>query len=326
MRKFLLGFLACLFLVMSGCWNPLQPHTVDKEALRVLDENCHIRPQIITIMQALGHQKIPTRVDLFVKEFFPLVARKHGVERWQIQDTLTTETKDFILTQFEKLSFFGAITPQAKEYDYFVVLGATAKNIRLRFAYLKKLWESGIRGKRIVFLTGARRLEAFEGPEQLNDRIQQTLPIKTTWQPPAKHPENEAEIMHLLWLQAELPSDLAALPLDVINTPEQAWKDGSIHRPNTGDTATAWMAKKPTPGSCLIISVQPHVGYQGSVIRRWIKTPFTIETVGAATQQTERQDPRSVSVLVDALLRQLLFEAYHCNFLDEQTLESYLKQ
>lgn len=327
MNRLRLSSLILLLTFFSGCWNPLDSaHTIHQDALHILDSNGHVRPQVTTIIQALGHANPPSRVDLFVKECFLLFARKKGVERWQVQDNLSPIDKNRVLAQFETLGFFDAITPKKSSYDYFVVLGASIKNVRTRLAYLKKLWVDGIRAKRIVFLTGARRLEPFEGPEQLNDRTQTTLPIKASWQPPAKHPEFETDLMRELWLQAELPTELAALPLDVINTPEQKWPDGSTHRPNTGDTAVAWLATKPTPGSCLCISVQPYVGYQGAVMRRLMPAPFTIETVGAAVQIAERQDPRSVSVLVDTLLRQLLFESFLCRFFDEQTLESYLKQ
>lgn len=327
MRISWVNFFAFLFITLSGCWSSNgKDQTIHHDALKVLDENANIRPEIKKIMEALGHPNAPERVDLFVKKFFPLLAKKRNVKRWNLQDSCTAHNKKIIQGEFESLGFFDEIAPRKKEYDYFVVLGASINNIRIRLAYLKKVWETGVKAKRIVFLTGERGLEPFEGPEELANRLQTILPIRSTWHAPIEHPKYETELMHCLWLQAELPEALAKLPLDIVNTPEQVWPDGSIHRPNTGDTAVAWLKQNPRPGNCLVISTQPYVGYQGAVMRRWIKPPFKIETVGAGVKKTERENNRSVSVLIDSLIRQLLFESFHCKFFDEKTLEAYLKQ
>lgn len=51
-------------------------------------------------------------------------------------------------------------------------------------------------------------------------------------------------------------------------------------RPTTGDTVDSWLQSNLISGSCLVISNNPYVGYQDSVVRTLLPNDFKIETVG----------------------------------------------
>jgi hypothetical protein len=313
-----------LGVLLGGCsvGNQQGFKPINRAVDRIVGADKNVNSTVVSIMQAMGCEYVPTKVDAFAAEFFPRFARKRGVERWDVHDTIDEKTKAYVLNLFDELGFFCAVQPKQKAYDYVVILGATLGRMRTRLGTLKLLWEQGVRAKRVVFLTGARPLEAFEGPELLADFKQTILPIKEGWLLPSEFPKTEAAGLMALWDQAQLPQDLRGTPLDFIDTPLQVWPDGKLERPNTGDTLLAWLAQKPTPGSCLFITNQPYVGYQEAMVRRFVPKDFTIETVSLSTGKEDK----TVGVLVDALVRELAIEACVCGLWDEKTLESYLKQ
>jgi hypothetical protein len=179
-----------------------------------------------------------------------------------------------------------------------------------------------VRCKQVIFLTSERPLVAFENRAALADRAQTVLPIRTDWQEPAQMPTKEHEMLPIVWDQAELPADLKALPRHIVVSTMKTYPDGTTRRAHTGDTVEDWVAQKPQPGSCLFISNQPYVGYQGGIARRLMPKEFSIEIVGAAP----RSEQKSVSVLVDTLLRWLAFEARLAGLWSDATLQSYLNQ
>ncbi len=323
MNKKLLLFLVLPALLSACCGNLEKTRSVvHPDAQGVLRDNAHVHSAAVEIMQLLGCADIPTQVDKFVELLAPKFARKRDQERWEMQDNLEASVKDKVLDKFDELGFLKTVAPRERTYEYIVVFSGTLNSMRRRFAYVKQLWQAGVRAKSVVFLTGDRLLVPFEDLDSLNDRQQTLLPIKKSWQPLEKLPINETALMQELWGQADLPADLAALPCQVVDTPQRTWPDGTVHRPNTGDTLEWWMKSKPVPGRSLFISNQPYVGYQGAVARRWVPENFLIETVGPEASR----DRQKVSVLVDTLFRWLAFEAFHCKLWDEKTLEAHLKQ
>ena len=64
-------------------------------------------------------------------------------------------------------------------------------------------------------------------------------------------------------------------------------------RPNTTDTIVDWISRSPKPGSCLVISNQPYVLYQGAVVRV-VCPQFQVDTVGKAARP---EGLKSVDVL-----------------------------
>lgn len=320
-RKLLSLFLGSM--LFGACGNGAQEvSVVHNDAKMVLQDNAHVQPAVVEIMSLLGCSQVSTRVDQFVETLAPRFTRKRDQERWDLHDNVDEVVKNKVLDKFEQLGLLQTVVPTGKSYDYIVVLGGALISMRKRFAYVKQIWEQGVRATSIVFLTSLRPLEQFEDAAALNDRQQTILPIKESWQPPAHNPVDEFGLMQELWRQAELPAELAALPCEVVDTPQKTWPDGTVHRANTGDTMECWLNKKPKPGRCLFISNQPYVGYQSAVIRRWMPANFSVETVGPDAPR----DKQKVSVLIDSLFRWLAFEAFHCKLWDEKTLEAYLKQ
>ena len=288
----------------------------------VLNNDNHVQPNVVSLMNTLGCNDVPTRVDLFVEQYFTRFARKRFVERWDVKNEYDEQTTKKCLRLFEQLNFLGEIKPSHNEYDYLVLLGSTLQTLRHRLGYFKKLYEAGIRVKRIVMLTGERPLANFESLEVLSNKTQKILPIKESWQLLPPFPKTEAEMMQAVWAQADLPKDLTPIPLDVIVAPIKVNEDKTLERPNTGDIVALWLQKKPEAGRCLFISSQPYVGYQSGVIKRLIPKNFEIEIVGDKADR----DKNSIDVLLDSLLRWLLFESYLCGLLTEEKLELYLKQ
>ena len=107
-------------------------------------------------------------------------------------------------------------------------------------------------------------------------------------------------MIKLIFEQTDLPEAFRKIPVEFINTPVQATKDGGTRRPNTADTVSAWLATGPMPGSCLAVSNQPYNLYQDAIIRGSIPTTFTLETVGAGV---ETQKEESVAVYLDTIAR-----------------------
>jgi hypothetical protein len=176
-------------------------------------------------------------------------------ERWQIQPQVFEKQKE----AFELLAQIGcleAATPAHKVYDYALVLGGPEPRARRRMQYLIELWEKGVRVKKVVLLTGDRPLD----------------PILEHFKPPIV---NETEMMQFLYAHTPMPESLKALPWIVVDTPK-----GTKSRPNTADTAIEWLKSSPTPGSCLVISCQPFIGYQDAVLKTQLPKIFSVETVG----------------------------------------------
>lgn len=309
----------------QACISSTKEKLVHADAQMLLEQNGFIKQELLDLASLLTQEKIDQmRVDAFVEKYYRRFTRKNdATERWEIpQSRQGDQLRSTIISHFEKLAFFSQIKPKKNNYDYIVVLGATLQSMRLRLGYAKKLWEQGVRAKRIVFLVGDRPLNSFEGPQELADFKQDILPIKKDWHASGSHPGLESELIKELWEQAELPAQLEALPVDLVSAPIQRWPDGSLHRPHTGNTVDEWMVRSPAPGSCLFISNQPFIGYQSAVVRRTMKPGFEIETVGPMAAS----GTVNVGVLVDSLFRRLAFEAFHCGFINDEKLESYLKQ
>lgn len=177
-------------------------------------------------------------------------------------------------------------------------------SVRKRLAFLVREWNRGVRFDHIIMLAGQRPLDAeLESLSVLYDRKNKELPIRQSWHEPQLPPKTETEMMRMIFEQAQLPEALAKVQFRVIDTPMQKRADGSVCRPTTGDTVNAWLAQNPEPGNCLVISNQPYVAYQDSVMRCLMPKSFTIETIGSNDQETER-----LSTLLDTVARTLYQE------------------
>jgi len=185
--------------------------------------------------------------------------RAPGKERWHIAD-LSEDKKEAVINLAEEMGFFKEILPTEQEYDYVVVLGATVFRMQKRIETLIRLWNDGVRFHQVVVMTGARPLDP--AVEALTEFC-----------------KTEGEAAKLLWKLAPIPEGMEKVEVVFVDVP-MIPVPGGFRRPNTGDTAAAWMALKPKPGKCLFVSNQPYCLYQDAVIKSLLLKEFNVETVG----------------------------------------------
>lgn len=217
--------------------------------------------------------------------------RKAGTERWDIADK-DYEHAMWIERQFEKLNLIEEIKPSQKKYDYLLWMGAAYPRVQDRLSYAIQLWQEGVRFDEIVLLSGARPLTDAE-QQALITHFNLTVD---------QAPVTEVDAMRLVYQRTTMPAEMQAVPLIVIDVPMEVAQNGAVMRPTTGDTVNAWMQLQPQPGNCLVISNQPYVGYQDSVVKTLLPQNFVVETVGAQSQETK------IDVYLDTVARLLYQE------------------
>jgi hypothetical protein len=194
-------------------------------------------------------------------------------------------------------------------YDYALLLGGLYQRVVYRLQYLIDLWNQGIRFKHIILLGSERPLnEGVEPLDSILDPDPTKISLRPGWiAPSAEKVKTEMDIMKIAYDQLDMPSDMRAIPAVFSNTPMQLMTDGSQRRPTTSDTIKTWLSTNPKPGSCLVISSQPHVGYQDAVVRTYLPTDFTVDTVGTASKTTVYT--QKCGEYLDAIARWLYQEA-----------------
>lgn len=226
--------------------------------------------------------------------------RKPGKERWEVISSYSPQTHAVILKECSTLGMIDEIKPQRKDYAYAIILGGTVETTRKRFAHVLELIKQGCSFDSIVFICGQRPLNKdIESDDTLVTYTNSPLPANNNWQRPATLPQTETEMTLMIIDQTLLPSTLKE-KIRVIDTPCKTGPQGNLLRPTTGDTFASWLATLPQPGTALVISSQPYVGYQDAVARTFLPKEFTCETIGKSDE-----DDYSDGVLLDTLARWL---------------------
>lgn len=208
--------------------------------------------------------------------------RKQGQERWQLEEKdFGAENNKKIRRLIERMGFIHEKSPECTHYTYCLILGSTLPSFQKRLNYVRTLWERGVRFEQIMILTGDRDLDPVA------DHISQEHNCR-----------NETQGSRFIYENTQLPDDLRALPLFVIDSPKQPSPKG-LTRPTTIDTIQDWLALRLPLGTCLLVSNQPQVLYQDSVVRCLLRYPFS--TVGPATTA----EKNSLAVLLDTVARWL---------------------
>ena len=235
-----------------------------------------------------------------------LFIRPANKERYQLGDAYADRRAEFE-PLLDILGMLGEVKPQRSSYDYVLINGGTIDSMRERLAYLCDLWQQGVRFNNLVLLSGERPLFAdIETDDVLEGKHQTILPVRADWQwNAAKKPKTEMEALQMIYQQAQLPMGFRDIPVIAVLSPMKKDVQGVLRRPTTKDTYEQWMALKPQPGTCLLISSQPFVGYQDVVARCVIPTAFTLETVGPKSNEKNGK----ISVMLDSLARWLYQEA-----------------
>jgi hypothetical protein len=230
--------------------------------------------------------------------------RAPGKERWEI-DELFPEQRKEIFVQFDRMNMLEAISPKSMQYDYVILPGATISRVRARLAFLLDLWHHGVRFDQIIVLGGKRPLDANLESEQIMfapTTSDTTLSLKENWHP-AQMPTTELEMMEMVYNQTQLPEAFARIPILFVDSPMKQKADGTWTRPSRQDTIESWLALNPKPGSVLIISNQPFIGYDDTVFRSFVPDPFCVQVVGPKAGQSVL-----TAVILDSLARTLYTE------------------
>jgi len=208
-------------------------------------------------------------------------------ERWLVNE-LYKHQKKIIFEAMKHLGCIEAIHPQKTEYDYILLLGCPYQKFLIRLGYLEKILKR-ITYKQIFILSGHRPLDA---------QIEMPL-FESKYAFQAKH---ESEMINTVLKEKSFKKYAHFhLSLPMIDTITE------IRRPNTEDTVKAWNLLKLPHKRCLIISNQPYVGYQDSVVRTYLEPDYDIETVGDRIYQ----EPNS-AVFLDNLTRWIYQENQRC--------------
>jgi len=232
--------------------------------------------------------------------------RNPGSERFNMVDYYASR-KEELRPLCVTLGLVSDVLPKKKYYDYVLMHGANMLTMRARIAFLVRIWQDGVRFKKLVFLTGQRDLDpVIEAPALFTDRQQTVLPIRADWQiDSCLLPTTETAGIKVLYEQADVPVELRSVPVTIVDAPKTLNNDGQWVRPNTKGTVDTWLLSNPTPGVCLAISNQPFVGYQDATARALLPASFTLETVGVAAPAASE----SVSIWLDSLARWLYSDA-----------------
>jgi hypothetical protein len=195
---------------------------------------------------------------------------QQGKERWQYEKRYE-QLRPQVWPLFDELGMLQEVKPTKTHYNTVLIFGALLSRVQDRVDYLVA---TGVTFDQLVFLTGERPLLASE---------KEQLPGLAT----------ESEMAKWVYQNAALSKQIPVLFIDVPMKGAQ--------RPNTLDTVVAWLDTAPLPSSCLAISNQPYVHYQGAILDRYV--PFDVEMVGPSVLG----DP-SVDLMLDTLARELYYK------------------
>jgi hypothetical protein len=177
-------------------------------------------------------------------------------EIWD-QQTVQFETlKARVKPLLQELGFLDAPSAHFLNYDGALIHGATLPAVRLRFDYLVKEWQRGVRFDALVFLGGERALLATE-----RDTLQK--------EGHSNLPKTEIEMMRLVWESAQIPEEMRSHfregknNLYFVSAPMNA-----TARPTTEDTIRFWLQQAPKDGRYLCVSNAPYTIRQDISIRR----------------------------------------------------------
>jgi hypothetical protein len=220
--------------------------------------------------------------------------RNAGTERWE-QIERTDINKDKYVELFKDIGLVDEVKPQKKEYDYVLVLGATAKVMQSRFAHVIRLCKD-LKFKTIIFLTGQRDVTPTI---DLVDNIFDPKYYHSASFDKSCLPTTETGIAEAIIKNAKLPVNLKDnVKIEIIDTPKQQTTSGELRRPNFTDTFKEWLKTKPARGSCLVISNNPYIDYTETVAKTILPKQFSVEVVGTKAHKDER-----IATYLDSLAR-----------------------
>lgn len=252
----------------------------NKKSIGIIGDQGQISSDLLKLLEITGVTHDGSLADI-VKKTQEQWLRQPGKERWEIVAKDWKKREDEILKLIRSLDLVESISPLQKNYDYLLWMGAAYSRVESRLQHIIALWQDGLRFNDVVILTGARPLIKDE-----IDKIKQKYSVKNEVEL-----TTEADCMKYVYENISMPEAMRAVPVTFVNVPMFKNQDGSLKRPTTGDTVNLWFQQaKPTPGNCLVISNQPYVCYQNSVVKTLLPQGFIIETVGEKAEGTKIDD------------------------------------
>jgi hypothetical protein len=243
-------------------------------------ESFKIDPALTDLLNYFKIQHNGTLKDIVLK--VQPWKRQSNLERWQVNE-IEINDKNYVISLLKKLNFVDSVYPKKNEFDYVILLGADSKNVIARINFLINLCQKGVKFKNLICL-GAQR------PCDKHDFIDQWKNLKNI-------PKTETEIIKFYLNQSKLPTNSNIVFVD---TPMQEKSKGFFIRPNTQDTVIEWLKTNPKPGSCLVISNNPYIKYQGAILQKNLPKSFEIETVGPESFKDVK-----ISIYLDTICRWL---------------------
>ena len=295
---FLVSFFGCAILVQTMHNNS---HVVVQQSIQqaLVDEQGRPHATLLELLSLTNIQHDDSLASIVEQTQKPESQwmRKEGSERWDIIDR-NIENKDKFFDIFNQLNLVDEINPTQQEYDYLLLMGAAYLRIKTRLQHAINLFKQGIRFNEIILLSGARPLTDEEVMAlRVDYNLQDGDVVLTT----------EADAMKFVYDRADMPADMRAVSMVVIDAPMKITKTGALTRPTTGDTVDLWMTLDPKPGNCLVISNQPYVAYQDAVTKTLLPQTFMVETVGDKSEDTK------IGIYLDTLARTLYQEKKRLN-------------
>ena len=262
---------------------------------------CMFFPQTVLSGQQKQFKELDTLLSLFKipheLDFNSMIEasqtwrRKPGQERWQLPDIkVDTGTHNQAVALIRTMGWIDEVRPARQEYDYVLLLGATVPRMQKRLEHVVRLWQKGIRYKRLVFLVSQRPL--IPEIDLVNQLIANTSGHLAE---PQSRPITETEGAVMVFQSTHMMPDMRSTPVTFVDSPRH-WNQTYWQRANTRDTLKSWMAKNPAPGSTLVISDQPNGRYQEEVVRQELPETFLIELAAPGADPNTR-----LAIYLDAL-------------------------
>lgn len=229
-----------------------EPHSLFKE------EQPH--PSLCKLMDILEIAYLPNREALV--EISQTQWLQKGKERWEFEERYP-QKREQLLPLLQSLGCVENVLPLYQHYDYVLILGGLEQRMKDRVSFFLNLVQNGLTCSKVFLLGGER-------------------PLQSHLEAHSEEISTESELLLYLWSEFSTDSPIN-IPFAFVSTPMKQTPSGT-QRPNTQDTFISWKALGLSPGSCLVISSQPFVGYQHYTALGSIPSYFHIETVGPSSK------------------------------------------
>lgn len=263
-------------------------------SVRIVSDSGVVAPEIFQLLVLTDVTTDGTLADI-VAQTQKQWLRAPGSERWDIAGTASAADQE-IYACLHKLAICQEVYPSGKHYEHVMILGALFDTMVQRMQYAIYLWNQGVRFNNIALLAGARPVVPAQGENQ--EALE-----KFCGHAIEHMAQTEADLINFVYENIDMPADMRAVPVQIIDVPMLQKADGTMRRPNTADTIEYWLNIKPQPGVVLAVSNQPYVEYQDAVLRTLLPIEYPVQTVGSKCVEDKK-----IGILLDTLARVLYQE------------------